>query len=418
LGGIIQTGATATTVTAAPRTSTSTSTSNWTSTLDYYFASSSTVDITQRAVELQAALADATKVDALFSDYVRAYSKTYATVDATLGARTTFAANLGSVAELNQDPARTTVFACNGLCDRTFDDLSSTMLMPSLADTQPLSNDNASASAPSDPAARRLLTLTNLPVPTSLDWRMKGAVTPVRNQYSCGSCWAFSATGALESAYLLSLPTLTCRTGVAPTLAFSPQQLVDCVTGAYNAKYRADRGCNGGWSEDAFDYMYTKYQVTEKTYPYMGRTGVCQSVAIAISKPGVRISMAQNYAKSTKTRNVLALLQLLQNGPAVVYFAVDKRFQLYRSGIFMPAASCNNIGINHAMLLVGYSMLPGQTPYWVFKNSWGTGWGEAGFIRVAMTDDGIGACNMYTYAATRPNAPFDVLPTKPLALGC
>lgn len=189
---------------------------------------------------------------------------------------------------------------------------------------------------------------------SSIDWVSKGAVTPVKNQGQCGSCWAFSATGNIEGQWKIAGNPLT---------SVSEQQLVNC-------DHDGDQGCQGGLPENAFKYVKSSGLETEMEYPYTGRGGSCK----ARGSPAVQIS-----GQTTIQHNEGQMLAFLQErGP--ISIGVDaSKFQSYRRGIM---TSCRAGQLDHGVLIVGYGSEEGQK-YWKIKNSWGQSWGEAGYIRVA-----------------------------------
>jgi len=192
------------------------------------------------------------------------------------------------------------------------------------------------------------------PVPNGVDWRTQGVVSPIKNQGSCGSCWAFSTTGALESAWKR-------KHGNMPN--YSEQQLVDCC----GAKGYQCQGCNGAWPEWALNFINAYGINTESGYPYTGRLGSCTnpSGTKILASPGFKM-LAAGDTGSLKTAV----------GSEPVSICVDAtNWSLYKSGVFN---NCKN-ALNHAVLLVGYE----DNGTWIVKNSWGTTWGENGFIRLA-----------------------------------
>ena len=193
-----------------------------------------------------------------------------------------------------------------------------------------------------------------------MDWTAQGAVTPVKNQGQCGSCWAFSATGALEGLSKLAYGSLQ---------SFSEQQLVDC-SGSYG-----NQACNGGLMDNAFKYVIAKGIVHESEYGY-------KAVKQACSKDGG----AFKISSFTDVTNCNDLATALVGRPVSV--AVDAtNWSRYSSGVFNNCAA----RLNHGVLLVGAS-----DAFWRIKNSWGTSWGESGFIRLT-TGNTCGICNVASY---------------------
>jgi len=192
------------------------------------------------------------------------------------------------------------------------------------------------------------------PVPNGVDWRTQGAVSGVKNQGSCGSCWSFSTTGALESAYKLKHGVMN---------SYSEQQLVDCC----GAKGYQCQGCSGAWPEWALNYINAVGIVSESSYAYTGRVGNC-----AVSG-GSKILAGSPYRILT-AGDTGSLKSAVGSEPISVCLDATN-WSSYRSGVF------NNCGktLNHAVLLIGYD----NDGNWIVKNSWGTSWGESGYIRLA-----------------------------------
>lgn len=193
-----------------------------------------------------------------------------------------------------------------------------------------------------------------------VDWTSQGAVTGVKNQGSCGSCWAFSTTGALEGLSKIAYGSLQ---------SFSEQQLVDC-SGSYG-----NNACQGGLMDNAFKYVRDHGIVHEDQYPYRGVKQTC-----AKNSGDFKIS------GFTDINNCNALANAIAGRPISV--AVDAtNWSPYKAGVFNNCAT----KLNHGVLLVGIS-----DQYWKVKNSWGTSWGESGFIRVARGNT-CGICNVASY---------------------
>ena len=216
--------------------------------------------------------------------------------------------------------------------------------------------------------------------PEAYDWREIGAVSPVKNQGMCGSCWAFSAVGNIEAVY-------TIKTN--KTQLFSEQQLVDCDK-------EQNQGCNGGLMDNAFAYLEKTGIMAAKDYPYAGRDNKCVFDAnkVALKVTGYKFATGTS-AKAVDENNLKQLL--FENGPFAIAINASP-LQFYLWGVFNPWFEfiCNPKELNHGVLLVGYGV-SGNTPYWIIKNSWGSGWGEKGFFRLI---GGKGACGFNTYVVT------------------
>merc|ERR1711907_494997 len=196
----------------------------------------------------------------------------------------------------------------------------------------------------------------------SVDWVSKGAVTPVKNQGQCGSCWAFSTTGSLEGAYQIATGTLK---------SFSEQELVDCASSYGN------QGCNGGLMDNGFQYVEAKGDALESTYAYTGKTGNCSSSKQA--QAAIKKGQVTSYSDVTSDSES-QMKAAVTKGPVSVAIEADQSgFQFYKSGVFSGACGTN---LDHGVLVVGYGSDSGKD-YWKVKNSWGTTWGMSGYMMMA-----------------------------------
>jgi cathepsin L len=223
---------------------------------------------------------------------------------------------------------------------------------------------------------KKYITLTDLPQAYpdgSLDWSAKGVVTPVKDQGQCGSCWAFSTTGSVESVIAIDHGVL---------ISLSEQELVDCA-----GKY-GNYGCNGGLMDNAFKYVMANGLLTEQQYPYTAKNGICQRGSQAASQ----YSKISGYKDVTHTESALGTAD--DTEPISIAIEADQAaFQLYSGGIIKAGCGQN---LDHGVLLVGYGT-DTNIPYWKVKNSWGTSWGEAGYVRIERGEDLCGIANEPSY---------------------
>lgn len=227
--------------------------------------------------------------------------------------------------------------------------------------------------------------------PPAWDWRDHGAVTKVKNQGKCGSCWAFSAIGNIEGQWAISGHSL---------VDLSTQQLTSCDT--------VDMACEGGIMEQAFDWLVVNNSgvvYTEESYPYVsGDTNVPACGANVNPLPGAKISGFVTLAEDEE----LIEAWLAANGPLAI--AVDATVWSFYTGGVLPF--CLPFQLNHGVLLVGYDNTA-ETPYWIIKNSWGPSWGENGYIRIRK---GTNECKMKEYVVSAyvgDSPPPSPVPPKP-----
>jgi KDEL-tailed cysteine endopeptidase len=199
--------------------------------------------------------------------------------------------------------------------------------------------------------------------PATIDWRTQGAVTSVKDQGQCGSCWTFSATGAVEGAWAIAKGQL---------VDLSEQELVDCATGVGYGSH----GCSGGQMDGAFKFVIENGQCTNAAYPYTAKDGTCQNKKCS--------SVAHiSSCSDVKSKDQVSLKGAVALQPVAIAIEADTRyFQSYASGV-LTSTSCGTT-LDHGVLIVGYGQENGQD-YWLVKNSWGTTWGDKGYVKIARS---------------------------------
>jgi KDEL-tailed cysteine endopeptidase len=283
-----------------------------------------------------------------FTQFQQRFSKKYADIDEMKHRFQIFSDNFRHITLHNQDRQRNFSMSVNQFADLTqseFQILYVGSIKPTLGSygCKPFTGNGAGT-------------------PESIDWRQKGAVTEVKDQGICGSCWTFSGTGAIEGVWSISKGQL---------LDLSEQQLVDCATGLAYGSY----GCSGGQINGAFRYVAQYGQCALTDYPYTAKDGTCQKCNSVVSISG---------CADVETNNQLALKSAVSKQPVSVAIEADTRYFQFYSGGILTSSSCGT-DLDHGVLVVGYGVENSQK-YWLVKNSWGTSWGENGYIRIARTD--------------------------------
>jgi len=280
-----------------------------------------------------------------FADFIKMYNKTYETANEAVMRFGVFIQNMDMIDNLNKQGNEWTL-GPNEFTDMTWDEFSGSHLG--------LLQGRKHINGPAVNLAGKFT------VPDSVDWSTQGAVTGIKNQGSCGSCWSFSATGSTEGAVEIKTGQLT---------SLSEQQLVDCSTAEGN------QGCNGGLMDYAFEYMIkNKGMCSEAAYPYKGVDGTCQKSCQIVST----ISSYQDVTANNED----ALQAAVAQQPVSVAIEADKLgFQFYKTGVF--SGICGTT-LDHGVLAVGYGAQNGKN-YWKVKNSWGASWGMNGYILLKRT---------------------------------
>jgi hypothetical protein len=194
-------------------------------------------------------------------------------------------------------------------------------------------------------------------LPESVDWVSKGAVTPVKNQGACGSCWAFSTTGALEGAYFIKTGKL---------VSFSEQELVSCDT--------VDQGCNGGFMDQADMYIQQAGGLCEEgAYPYVGRDAACTKLCMPVTGSAPRQIIDVEHMQAS-------LEHAVAKQPVAIAIEADQvAFKFYKKGVLTGLCGTT---LDHGVLATGYGTTSDGIKFWRVKNSWGPAWGDNGYINI------------------------------------
>jgi len=297
----------------------------------------------------------------MFTAYMKQYSKKY-THDEFSTRYNTFKTNIEAIRLHNTQSNAGWTMGVNEFADLTFDEFKAKYFGYNHISNEYLRSKNYHQ--PTEEAA-----------PTSIDWRTSNAVTPVKDQGMCGSCWAFSTTGSVEGAWVIQ--------GKHTLVSLSEQQLVDC------SQAEGNEGCNGGLMDYGFQYIIDNGGIcAESAYPYTGTDGTCKKTCEKV----VTISGYKDIPSGNETSLLNAVGTV---GPVSIAIEADQSgFQFYSGGVFDGACGTN---LDHGVLAVGYGTDTGKD-YWLVKNSWGASWGESGYIRMIRNKNQCGL----TLAASYP----------------
>ncbi|CAO2161362.1 unnamed protein product [Urochloa humidicola] len=289
------------------------------------------------------------KLMELFERWLSRHGKAYASLEEKLRRFEVFRDNLEHIDETNRKVSSYWL-GLNEFADLTHDEFKAAYLGLDRCSTQKASSSSTFRYEGVEAAS----------LPKSVDWRKKGAVTGVKNQGQCGSCWAFSTVAAVEGINQIVTGNLT---------ALSEQELIDCDTDGNN-------GCNGGLMDNAFSYIaHTGGLRTEEAYPYLMEEGTCQQRGHGHRPESEEQVVTISGYEDVPRNNEQALLKALAHQPvSVAIEASGRSFQFYAGGVF--DGPCGT-ALDHGVAAVGY-----DHDSIIVKNSWGTTWGEKGYIRM------------------------------------
>jgi len=317
-----------------------------------------------------------------FTSFMRKYQKNYATPEETLTRFENFKATLQRIEKLNAESLHAT-FAVNHFSDLSLEEFRANYLMPKVP------ADFVATACLAKGVTKRYEGAVEAPSP--INWVTKGKVSPVKNQGQCGSCWTFSVTGAMESAYAIK------NNADPKNLLLSEQAIVDCSKNCSNVDPYGpicNQGCSGGWPWAALvDIIRWKGLPTEDAYPYSATDGTCTISGKKVNAPPTGYNcLSGPDQKGGPADEVTAMPTALQAGPLSIALNADL-FMSYSSGIInVDPSQCDGAQLDHAVLLVGFDTdSASNTPYWLIKNSWGDSWGENGYVRMFR---GSGLCGV------------------------
>jgi len=302
-----------------------------------------------------------------FVKYMRKYGKTYSSTQFNVRYNI-FKANLEFINKHNADRTNTHTVAVNQFADLTGAEFKQFFL-------------GFRGDAKKHAAGPQFEVDESVTAPASLDWRTKKVVSAIKNQGQCGSCWSFSTTGSTEACHAI-------KYGASKLVSLSEQNLIDCSVSYGN------QGCNGGLMTDAMQYIIDNGGIdTEKNYPYTtSGPNTCEYVDNGRPNP---LATLKSYA-NVQSGNEAALQAAVSKGPvSVAIDASQNSFQFYSSGVYYEP-ECSSTSLDHGVLAVGWGTESGSDYWWV-KNSWGTSWGDAGYIKMARNkDNNCGIATMAT----------------------
>lgn len=319
------------------------------------------------AAVILSSLARVPELDTEWALYKQEYRKQYSTADEETERRDIWEANLDYINQHNEEFQRGEHSYTLGLNE--FADLSHEEFLRLYG-----GGIKARDSLSSDPDTDVAVDTSGLP--SEVDWKKEGWVGPVGNQFACGSCWAFTATGALEG---------QVRNKTGKLIVLSVQQLMDC------SEKWGNHGCEGGLMDSAFKYIHDVGGIeSNASYPYKPAEEKCKFNKSAV------VAKVKGYKDLPKSEKSLMVAVATVGPISAALDASHSSFQLYKSGVY-DEPNCSSGQVDHSLVVVGYGSIDGKK-YWIAKNSWGTSWGDKGYIFLSKDKNNqCGIANTLSY---------------------
>lgn len=307
---------------------------------------------------------DDAEVSLEFAKFVQEYDKSYETPEIEAKRKEAFALNYRKIVKYNQRTSRTVTLGVNKFADLTDEEFDKSFLSSSPP--------NPRCTVANSSKKKKQIRGAE-PNPTiSIDWVKKGMVPPPKDQGQCGSCWTFAATSVIETIYQL-------RENKSPLVRLAEQQIVDCCRSEYS------RGCRGGLTSEAFEYVAKTGIARTADYPYHAMDEQCKESKV---DKEFKIDGYKDIDGVPKMEEVL-MGRTIAVGVSAGYFV----FRFYKSGVVTEG--CLEEPINHGVVVVGADTDEKTgLNYWLVRNSWGANWGDSGYLRIGRNGAGTGYCGI------------------------